>query len=60
MISLLSLSNLEQKETEHDGTEDELVEISVAQGVISGKDAFERVKLIGDDKAKELNNCFVY
>ena len=47
-------------ETEQDSTEDELVEIIVAQGLISEKDSFERVKLIGDDKAKELNDGFVY
>nr|AAU94365.1 At3g22090 [Arabidopsis thaliana]AAV59274.1 At3g22090 [Arabidopsis thaliana] len=34
----------------------ELVEIIVAQGLISEEVAFERVKLIGDDKAKELND----
>ncbi|XP_010488222.1 PREDICTED: GLABROUS1 enhancer-binding protein-like 1 [Camelina sativa] len=56
------LSNLEHDEE----TEDEfwvkypylkeLVEIIVSQGLISEDDAFERVKLIGDDKAKELND----
>ncbi|CAL9221829.1 unnamed protein product [Arabidopsis halleri] len=60
------LSNLVNEETESDGTEDEfwvkypylkeLVEIIVAQGLISEEVAFERVKLIGDDKAKELND----
>lgn len=54
-------------ETEHDGTNEdefwvqypylkELVEIIVAQGLISEEVAFGRVKLIGDDKAKELND----
>ncbi|CAE5968116.1 unnamed protein product [Arabidopsis arenosa] len=61
-----SLSNLEHEESESDGTEDEfwvkypylkeLVEIIVAQGLISEEVAFERGKLIGDDKAKELND----
>ncbi|XP_010510895.1 PREDICTED: GLABROUS1 enhancer-binding protein-like [Camelina sativa] len=64
------LSNLEHdEETEANGgsiEEDEfwvkypylkeLVEIIVSQGLISEDDAFERVKLIGDDKAKELND----
>jgi len=34
----------------------ELVEIIVAQGLIPEEVAFERVKLIGDDIAKELND----
>ncbi|KAG7578222.1 hypothetical protein ISN45_Aa03g024300 [Arabidopsis thaliana x Arabidopsis arenosa] len=61
-----SLSNLVNEESESDGTEDEfwvkypylkeLVEIIVAQGLISEEVAFERGKLIGDDKAKELND----
>ncbi|EOA32888.1 hypothetical protein CARUB_v10016204mg [Capsella rubella] len=62
------LSDLEHDETELDGGTSEerfwvqypylkeLVEIIVAQGLISENIAFERVKLIGDDKAKELND----
>ncbi|CAA7030238.1 unnamed protein product [Microthlaspi erraticum] len=61
-----SLSNLEQKQ-EPNGAEDELwvrypyfkmlVDAVIAQGlvVVTRNDAFELAKLLGDDKAKELN-----
>uniref|UniRef100_A0A1J3HDF0 Uncharacterized protein n=1 Tax=Noccaea caerulescens TaxID=107243 RepID=A0A1J3HDF0_NOCCA len=59
-----SLSSLEQ-EQEPNGAEDEfwvrypylkkLVDAVVAQGLVTGNDAFEVAKLLGDDKARQLN-----